>query len=49
MRNILLGIIIAFVIIFSVRYCDDRKDNRETLQANTALIEKELKNVANLL
>lgn len=49
MRNILLGIIIAFVIIISVRYCNERKDNRETLQANTALIEKELKNVGKLI
>ena len=49
MRNIFLGIIIAFVIVFALRYCENRKDNREQLEANTALIQKELKNVGKLI
>lgn len=49
MRNIVLGIVIAFVIVFGLRYCENRKDNRETLEANTALIQKELKNVGKLI
>lgn len=49
MRNILLGIVIAFVIVFGLRYCENRKDNREQLEANTALIQKELKNVGKLI
>lgn len=49
MRNIFLGIIIAFVIVFALRYCEHRKDDRELLQANTALIQKELKNVGKLI
>lgn len=49
MRNIFLGIIIAFVIVFGLRYCENRKDNREILEANTALIQKELKNVGKLI
>lgn len=49
MRNIFLGIVIAFVIVFGLRYCEDKKDNRETLEANTALIQKELKNVGKLI
>lgn len=49
MRNIFLGIIIAFVIVFGLRYCENRKDNREVLEANTALIQKELKNVGKLI
>lgn len=49
MKNILLGIIIALVIVFGLRYCENRKDNRETLEANTALIQKELKNVGKLI
>lgn len=49
MRNIFLGIIIAFVIVFGLRYCENRKDNREVLEANTALITKELKNVGKLI
>lgn len=49
MRNIFLGIVIAFVIVFGLRYCEDRKDTREQLEANTALIQKELKNVGKLI
>ncbi|MGO3181586.1 MAG: DUF4230 domain-containing protein [Aequorivita sp.] len=49
MRNIVLGIVIAFVIVFGLRYCENKKDNREVLEANTALIQKELKNVGKLI
>ncbi len=49
MRNIFLGIVIAFVIVFGLRYCENKKDNREQLEANTALIQKELKNVGKLI
>ncbi len=49
MRNILVGIVIAFVIVFALRYCEYRKDTREQLEANTALIQKELKNVGKLV
>jgi hypothetical protein len=49
MRNIFLGIVIAFVIVFGLRYCENRKDNREKLEASTALIQKELKNVGKLV
>ncbi len=49
MRNIFLGIVIAFVIVFGLRYCENRKDTREQLEANTALIQKELKNVGKLI
>ncbi len=49
MRNILFGIVIAFVIVFGLRYCENRKDSREQLEASTALIQKELKNVGKLI
>jgi hypothetical protein len=49
MRNIFFGIVIAFVIVFGLRYCENKKENREVLQANTALIQKELKNVGKLI
>ena len=32
-----------------MRYCEHRKDNRELLEASTALIQKELKNVGKLI
>ncbi len=49
MRNILFGMVLALLIVFGFRYCEHRKNERETLQANTALIEKELQNVGKLI
>src|SRR5690606_34901272 len=49
MRNVFLGIIIAFVIVFGLRYCEHKKDDREQLETSAALIQKELKNVGKLI
>jgi len=49
MRNILLGIVICLVVVFGLRYCEHKKDNKETLQATTALIQKQLQNVGKLV
>ena len=49
MRNVFLGIVIAFVLLFGVRYCEHQKDEREQLVESTALIEKQLKNVGKLI
>lgn len=49
MKKILLGIVIALVVVFALRFCDNKRDDREILEANTALIQKELKNVGKLI
>ncbi|HLW33907.1 MAG TPA: DUF4230 domain-containing protein [Aequorivita sp.] len=49
MRNVFLGIVIAFGIVFLLRYCEHKKDDREQLEASTAMIQKELKNVGKLI
>ncbi len=49
MRKIFYGIIIGVLIVFVLRYCEHQKDNREQLEAGTALIQKELKNVGKLV
>ena len=49
MRKILIGIVIALVLVFGLRYCEHQKDEREKLTTNTALIEKQLKNVGKLI
>lgn len=49
MRNILLGAVVTLLIVFALRYFEHTKDNREQLTANTALIEKEIKNVGKLI
>ena len=49
MRKILFGAALALVIVFGVRYCEHTKDESEQLRANTALIEKQIKNVGKLI
>lgn len=49
MRNILFGIVIALVLVFGLRYCDYKKEEHEQLEASTALIEQQLKNVGKLI
>lgn len=49
MRKILLGIVIALVIVFALRYCEHKKKNHQQLDESTALIEKQLKNVGKLI
>jgi hypothetical protein len=49
MRKIVFGIVIAVIIVFGLRYCEHNKEERERLQANTALIQKQLENVGKLI
>ncbi len=49
MRKILFGAVITLLIVFGLRYCEHNKDQKEQLEANTALIQKELKNVGKLI
>lgn len=49
MRNIVLGIVIACVLVFGLRYCEHKKDERERIQQSTTLIQKQLKNVGKLI
>lgn len=49
MRNILFGVIITLLILFTFKYCEDKKESQITLQENSALIQKEIKNVGKLI
>ncbi|RMB62893.1 DUF4230 domain-containing protein [Dokdonia sinensis] len=49
MRKILFGAVLTLAIVFGLRYCEHNKDEREQLEANTALIQKQLKNVGKLI
>lgn len=49
MRKILLGIVIALVVVFGFRYYEQQKEDRNQVIADTALIEKQLKNVGKLI
>ena len=49
MRKVILGIVIALVLVFLLRYCEQQKDEKEQLNVHTALIEKQIKNVGKLI
>ena len=49
MKKFLLGIIVALVIVFTFRFCENKREDRITLEASSALIQKELKNVGKLV
>lgn len=49
MRKIVLGIVIALILVFGLRYCEHQRDEQEQLEVNTALIQKQLQNVGKLI
>lgn len=49
MKKFLLGAIVALVIVFVFRFCENKKNDTEIISADTALIQKELKNVGKLV
>lgn len=49
MRKILFGVVITLVILFSFKYCEERKENLIVLQENSALIQKQINNVGKLI
>ncbi|APY08874.1 hypothetical protein BWZ20_11425 [Winogradskyella sp. J14-2] len=49
MRKILFGVILTFVILFAFKYCGDRNEEKTTIKENSALIQKQLKNVSKLV
>lgn len=49
MRKVLFGVILALVILFTYKYCDDDKANTMVLKENSSLIQQQLKNVGKLV
>ncbi|MBT8278768.1 MAG: DUF4230 domain-containing protein [Bacteroidia bacterium] len=49
MRKILFGVIVTLVVLFTFKYCGERKQDQIVLKENTALIQKQLKNVGKLI
>ena len=45
MRKILFGVIITLIVLFTFKYCGDKKEDRIVLQESSALIQEQLKNV----
>ncbi|RLJ62016.1 LOW QUALITY PROTEIN: uncharacterized protein DUF4230 [Lacinutrix venerupis] len=49
MRKILFGVVITLIILFSFKYCSDKKNDKIILQEHSALIQESLKNVGKLV
>lgn len=49
MRKILLGVFITLFVLLVIKYCEDKRQDEITLKENSALIEKEIKNVGKLV
>lgn len=49
MRKTLLGVLITLVVLFTFKYCGDKKQERIVLQENSALIQESIKNVGKLV
>lgn len=49
MRKILFGVIITLIVLFTFKYCGDKKEEITTLKENSALIQEQLKNVSKLV
>ena len=49
MRKILFGVIITLVVLFTFKYCGDKKEDKIVLQEHSALIQEQIKNVGKLV
>ena len=49
MRKILFGVVITLIVLFTFKYCGDQKEGELILQENSALIQKQIKNVGKLV
>lgn len=49
MRNFILGAIMVLLLVFGVRYCENRNDERERLEESSALIQQQIRNVGKLV
>jgi hypothetical protein len=49
MRKVFFGVVITLIILFTFKYCGEQKEDRITLQENTALIQEQVKNVGKLV
>ena len=49
MRKVFFGVAITLIVLFTFKYCGEQKEDRITLQENTALIQEQIKNVGKLV
>ena len=49
MRKILFGVLITLIILFSFKYCEEKKESRTVLQENSMLIQEQIRHVGKLV
>lgn len=49
MRKILFGVIITLIILFGLKYCEDRVQDKTELQESSLLIQEQIQNVGKLV
>jgi hypothetical protein len=49
MRKIIFGVLLTLVILFTFKYCGDKKEDKMVLQESSALIQEQIKNVGKLV
>ena len=49
MRKILIGAIVTLVILFTFKYCGDKREDKLILKENSALIQEQISNVGKLV
>ncbi|ULC59169.1 DUF4230 domain-containing protein [Flaviramulus sp. BrNp1-15] len=49
MRKILFGVVITLIVLFTFKYCGDKREDKIVLQESSALIQEQIKNVGKLV
>ena len=49
MRKILFGVVITLIVLFTFKYCGDKKEDNSVLLESTMLIQEQIKNVGKLV
>ena len=49
MRKTLFGVVITLIVLFTFKYCGDKKEDKIVLKESTALIQEQIKNVGKLV
>lgn len=49
MRKILFGVIITLIVLFTFKYCGDKKEEKLVLKESTSLIQEQINNVGKLV
>ncbi|SDR66140.1 Protein of unknown function [Formosa sp. Hel1_31_208] len=49
MRKIVFGVVITLIILFTFKYCGDKREDKMVLQEHSALIKEQVRNVGKLV